>query len=46
MQTSLEGHEWQAAIAELVAEGAAPPRNNAAKSNSSNQVRVCFQTSF
>ena len=44
MQTSLEGYEWQAAIAELVAEGAAPPRNNVAKSNSSNQVHICFQT--
>ena len=38
MQCPLQGNEWQLAVAELVAEGAAPLRNGTPRTDSNNQV--------
>ncbi len=38
MQCPLQGNEWQLAVADLVAEGAAPLRNGTPRTDSNNQV--------
>ena len=40
MQNPLQNNEWQGAVADLVAEGAAPLRNGNPITDSNSQVRV------